>query len=1779
MDRNNQRKTESGNYGRSRAKTRSQRRALLSRHVLIAVLMMLLAFGMVSISFSYISAQNLIPAQEGSLLLDVRTKTAEQSSLSGKATGEAELSDDITEPEQADIADFEQADIAEGELDRKEDDLALTGADVDVAETGATERYIYCGISNNFDTYKNSSDWGFNFWGGTSAGVKTPTYIANWDHDGRTYHVYRVQVYDDNNKAQFKGNSSWWVPDNGYSVTLNGNTNNAVFFSSSDDGWAGQFQENYQVTSTASLSGSASATTGSSVTLTPSLSSNETYNDILSTTYSVTTNPGSAGFVSSSGVFTAYASGTYTVTATVTYNAKDFTGITKTATATKNITVTGNDIYYLLGFGTGSDYWGTSDNRMVSARKMDYNSSTQKYTFTYYLQEQTYAYGGNDGFKVYGPKNTTWYGHNGNGNNMTRSNSGPWTMGTSTSNGNLGVVADIKGDYIFEFDPSGPNIKIYYPCKLTYNMNGHGTNYTVGVKYNTAATQPSNPSATGYTFGGWYTDSACTTSYNFSTVLTEREKTLYAKWTPNNYTVTLNNGSSASPTSSTKTVTYGAVMPTLSSLPTRTGYNFSGYFTSQNGGGTQYYASDGTAYNNKTWDKASSTTILYAKWTAKTTTVTIYRNYDSSDTTIITTVTATYDSDMPSIASDIPSRTGYTLRGFYTTKTGGNDYDKYYNATGTSSKLWDKEDASYALYAQWDINSYDVTFRGQYRDGSSEYSTTEPSPAPIFKINNETVNSSNSYKQSVAYNSSVALSITPEAYYQFDGIYEGNTKVSANESYNFTLGAANRTFYARYTKKPVVTLSYTHSNPDPSVPALTNASTVVFTASTTGGVSSTYTYQYYYKIGNGNYTLIDDPSSWMPPQAEQYYSFKVVSTSTNGTDTYTGEYVKENVYVEKYRVNYSITTTAADVAGTVTLTQHDTSTGSDVTTTVTNTVLGGTQLNLQIERPATKANYYISSVTVTMGNSPIYSLNDNTQYLNSDFSDRIVISRVTDNVNISYTLSLKPRITLTADANISAYEFKYKSDGSNTTVTAAGSYYVDYGSGPTYKVTPASGYYINSISSNPSVSMSLDPTPPSKTAVTATISNITADTTLTATINSNRGLTVSIVDKPAGCGDGTLTISSESKSFDTKYSYDYNDPQTVVITPPSGYYVSEVTVSPANTDHDQLPSLNNGSYTITNLRIKNDDVTVNVKYAANPVINVQQPQYGSVWLTSGSGNNLRYYFNGDSVEYNTALQVHAVVDTTTSVYNQSYPVMTLSSITANGTAIQSSGSNLLPASGADYIDYTVQGDTVFSANITYAFESAAMPAITKANYRRIFFTDNLDWGTSAHDQLFVHYSNDDTDYAVAAPNSNPEGDPIDVHNVQMTYLYTNEDSAGVYYADIPSTFDYVMFHTGYDPEGDTEPPTYKASVYSEYKALTTSNNAYSSDSTATSTNPKDMSNDWMFHYADYRTVGSAGDHTLYNAQQKSVGKNSSAVFSYDCDNVNALTITKISGCTCSFSYGNGKLRITPTPEEDEPNYAFVQVTSNYTGMVKYYLVKVSLFELKSFESLQKLFNPEVFGGESPIATTIALKVISKGFGAGDPDVDFEYSLNNVDYNAISGTVTHTSTTIDEISGFILSRLDVPYSTYNFQGVNYFRTTVSDGESSDSRDQKTVFGLSQSEGDSVIYFRTTRVNLASYQLVARFTIADNNVWTTMTPVSSSGSLYRVAVPAAATKVRFYLMYPDKYSSEITSIDDTYDGQHIYYYSSSSSVDIVDNQVFEVSAIDEYEISGAFAPFSN
>lgn len=113
---------------------------------------------------------------------------------------------------------------------------------------------------------------------------------------------------------------------------------------------------------------------------------------------------------------------------------------------------------------------------------------------------------------------------------------------------------------------------------VTFNANGHGTAPAAQtVKEGGTVTEPEDPTADGYEFEGWYTDSACRNSYVFSTKVTSNI-TLYAKWTALTYTVTFSNcGHGTAPDD--QTVSYGGKVTEPTPAPFAEGYKFGGWYT------------------------------------------------------------------------------------------------------------------------------------------------------------------------------------------------------------------------------------------------------------------------------------------------------------------------------------------------------------------------------------------------------------------------------------------------------------------------------------------------------------------------------------------------------------------------------------------------------------------------------------------------------------------------------------------------------------------------------------------------------------------------------------------------------------------------------------------------------------------------------------------------------------------------------------------------------------------------------------------------------------------------------------------------------------------------------------------------------------------------------------------------------------------------------------------------------------------------------------------------
>ena len=164
-----------------------------------------------------------------------------------------------------------------------------------------------------------------------------------------------------------------------------------------------------------------------------------------------------------------------------------------------------------------------------------------------------------------------------------------------------------------------------YTVTLNQQEGGGGT-ASVEATYDAAMPTPITlPTRTGYTFGGYYTGTGGSgTQYYTDSGASAKawgvagNTTLYAKWTANKYTVTLDlQGGSGG--KSSVTATYNATLPSLGTLPTRDGYTFRGYYSEPNGAGTQYYAPAGTP---ATYDMTSATT-LYAYWTGITYAVTL----------------------------------------------------------------------------------------------------------------------------------------------------------------------------------------------------------------------------------------------------------------------------------------------------------------------------------------------------------------------------------------------------------------------------------------------------------------------------------------------------------------------------------------------------------------------------------------------------------------------------------------------------------------------------------------------------------------------------------------------------------------------------------------------------------------------------------------------------------------------------------------------------------------------------------------------------------------------------------------------------------------------------------------------------------------------------------------------------------------------------------------------------------------------------------------------------
>ncbi len=301
-------------------------------------------------------------------------------------------------------------------------------------------------------------------------------------------------------------------------------------------------------------------------------------------------------------------------------------------------------------------------------------------------------------------------------------NSPQWTDGRTTY-ANLTAVLSSLGN---KFPTASEGDKTYYATwtanQYTVTLDPNYEGFSGGKTQFTAIYDApygdhfsTDPVREGYTFLGWFTEATGGDKVDKdSTVKLVAENnaavSLYAHWEAKTYQVTLDVKGGDALSESTKTVTYDGTYGELPT-PTRTGYDFAGWFLTETGG---------TAVTAETKVTTAENHTLYARWEAKDCTVT-FNSQGGSD---VSSFTGAYDG--PVTKPEDPKKEGYSFGGWYTEE----------GCTTPWNFSTDTLTGDVTLYAKWTANPCTVTFNSQGGSDVSSFTgeydgkVTEPTTAP-----------------------------------------------------------------------------------------------------------------------------------------------------------------------------------------------------------------------------------------------------------------------------------------------------------------------------------------------------------------------------------------------------------------------------------------------------------------------------------------------------------------------------------------------------------------------------------------------------------------------------------------------------------------------------------------------------------------------------------------------------------------------------------------------------------------------------------------------------------------------------------------------------------------------------------------------------------------------------------------------------------------------------------------------------------------------------------------
>lgn len=305
-----------------------------------------------------------------------------------------------------------------------------------------------------------------------------------------------------------------------------------------------------------------------------------------------------------------------------------------------------------------------------------------------------------------------------------------------------------KGTKYFNADGSSTGLTYTKTSGMTVYAYWIPKNYTINFISNNNLSNPDSISVTldsefgtlpiptppseEYVFLGWYLDQEAddnekitnttilnTTDFNITND-DITEITLYARYKElQKYTISFNSngGNTINPIQVFETLNYGFIAPLP--VPVKDGYSFSGWKYGD------------ILVTNESKLAVEGNHELIASWTANPYNVTLSQENSTTNATI-TSITATFDSAMPTINS-FPTRTGYTFEGYYS-QSGGTG-TKYYNADGTSARTWNLPSNS-TLYPKWTAIKYSVEYNAN--GGTGTIANSECTYDQTFNLPNNT---------------------------------------------------------------------------------------------------------------------------------------------------------------------------------------------------------------------------------------------------------------------------------------------------------------------------------------------------------------------------------------------------------------------------------------------------------------------------------------------------------------------------------------------------------------------------------------------------------------------------------------------------------------------------------------------------------------------------------------------------------------------------------------------------------------------------------------------------------------------------------------------------------------------------------------------------------------------------------------------------------------------------------------------------------------------------------